>query len=98
MYECLSNKYTMYCINYTSLLYFFLFLGGFMQSLSHFIFKANQHLISGNSFHKFANEYLIIHCMHWEKIPFHTEHKYFDNKLMIKYTKWSNEKTLKIIE
>lgn len=36
--------------------------------------------------------------MHWEKIPFHTEHKYFDNKLMIKYTKWSNEKTLKIID
>lgn len=28
MYECLSNKYTMYCINYTSLLYFFFFLGG----------------------------------------------------------------------
>lgn len=36
--------------------------------------------------------------MHWEKIPFHTEHKYFDNKLMIKYTKWSNEKNPKIIE
>lgn len=36
--------------------------------------------------------------MHWGKIPFHTEQKYFDNKLMIKYTKWSNEKNPKIIE
>lgn len=97
MYECLSNKYTMHCINYTSLLYFFIFwFHAVFESL--YFLKQISILISGNSFHKIANEYFIIHCMQWEKIPFHTEHKYFDNKLIIKYTKWSNEKTLKIIE
>lgn len=59
-------------------------------------------LISGNSFHihvLLLNESisLFIACI-GEKFPFKLhEHKYFDNKLIIKYTKWSIEKTLKLI-
>lgn len=36
--------------------------------------------------------------MYWEKIFFYIEYKYFDNKLIIKYIKWLNEKIFKIIE
>lgn len=88
----------MYCFNYTSFLHFCFF----MHSLSHFIFKANQHC----NFWKFLSYTctssqwsisLFIACI-GEKFPFKLhEHKHFDNKLIIKYTKWSNEKTLKLI-